>query len=76
MSIAKVITTGRSQTVRLPKDCRLKVKEVKVKKIGDVIVLLPPKKGWALLEEVAGTFPEDFLADRKQPVQPDRREPL
>jgi antitoxin VapB len=41
MKTAKIFTTGRSQAVRLPKEFRLKGKEVYVTKNGNSILLTP-----------------------------------
>ncbi len=41
MKIAKIFLTGRSQAVRLPKEFRLKGKEVYVTKFGSSILLTP-----------------------------------
>ena len=53
MDVAKVFTTGRSQTVRLPKEYRFDTDEVYVMKEGGRTILLPkPKITW-----------EEFFAD-------------
>ncbi|HLF97541.1 MAG TPA: type II toxin-antitoxin system VapB family antitoxin [Methylococcaceae bacterium] len=57
MQTARVFTNGNSQAVRLPKEFRLDEDEVVIKKIGDMIVLLPTKYRaeslLAMLEEIA-----------------------
>ena len=40
---AKIFKTGRSQAVRLPKECRFDADEVKVTKVGDRVILEPLK---------------------------------
>jgi antitoxin VapB len=38
---AKLFMHGRSQAVRLPKECRFEGKEVRVTKVGDRVILEP-----------------------------------
>jgi antitoxin VapB len=76
MTTAKVFTTGRSQAVRLPKECRFAAKEVCVAKVGDMVILYPRGKGRALLERGIRSFTEDFMADRNQPAEADKRADL
>jgi len=76
MKTAKVFTTGRSQAVRLPKECRFDEKEVCVARLDDMVILFPRRSGWKLLERSLKEFTEDFMADRNQPSEPDRRDPL
>jgi antitoxin VapB len=71
---AKVFTTGRSQAVRLPKEFRFDVKEVRIRRIGDLVVLYPPGKEFDILKASLEMFPPDFMADgRRQPKRADRR---
>jgi antitoxin VapB len=41
---AKIFMRGRSQAVRLPKEFRLPGKEVRVRKVGDKVILEPLEK--------------------------------
>ena len=43
MKTATLFTNGRSQAVRLPKECRFSGKEVFIRKIEDVVVLFPKR---------------------------------
>ena len=47
MMTAKLFENGRSQAVRLPKECRFASDEVAVNKIGDVVILMPKDHPWA-----------------------------
>jgi len=67
MKTARIFTNGRSQAVRLPKECRLSGDEVYVKKLGSIVVLLPIDKPWASLAASLDHFSDDFLAEREQP---------
>ncbi|MDD3268371.1 MAG: type II toxin-antitoxin system VapB family antitoxin [Syntrophomonadaceae bacterium] len=74
MDTAKIFINGRSQAVRLPKDYRFDGNEVYVKKIDDIVVLIPMDSVWTILESGAHYFTEDYMADRKQPGIQDREE--
>lgn len=76
MKTAKVFKTGRSQAVRLPKDCRFDVDEVCIARLGEMVVMFPREKGWELLERGILGFSEDFMMDRKQPTKSDKRAKL
>ena len=76
MKIAKLFRNGESQAVRLPKEFRFAGDEVFIKRVGDAVVLLPKAKSWDTLIESLSKFPADFMADREQPRDTDRREPM
>ena len=46
MMTAKVFENGRSQAVRLPKECRFNTDEVAVNRIGDIVLLMPKTNKW------------------------------
>jgi len=73
LNTAKLFINGRSQAVRLPKDCRFEGSEVYVKKYGDMVLLLPKDDPWAPLLDSLDQFSEDFMEDRQQPP-PQQRE--
>ncbi len=72
MDIVKIFENGRSQAVRLPKEYRFKDSEVFVKKINDIVLLIPKDSAWNTLESSLKHFSEDFLSDRNQPKTPKR----
>ena len=47
MMTAKLFENGRSQAVRLPKECRFSGDEVSVSKVGDAVILLPKNNRWS-----------------------------
>ncbi len=73
MNSARLFANGRSQAVRLPKDCRFDEDEVFVTKVGDMVVLYPRRKGWELLARSIARFTDDFMEKRDQPARVDRR---
>jgi antitoxin VapB len=68
METAKLFMNGRSQAVRLPKGFRFEGEEVFIKKVGNAVVLLPRQRSWETLYESLGSFSEDFMEEREQPV--------
>jgi len=62
--IAKIFMNGRSQAVRLPKECRFDTDEVYITKQGDNIVLSARKPTWDEFFDSKSAFDEDFLQDR------------
>ena len=63
MMTAKVFKNGRSQAIRLPKECRFSSDEVVVNKIGDVVILLPKENKWDSFMKAIDMFSDDFMAD-------------
>jgi antitoxin VapB len=76
MKTAKLFKNGDSQAVRLPKEFRFAGEEVLIKKVGSAVVLLPKAKSWGTLLESLDKFPPDFMTDRNQPQDVERRKPL
>ena len=64
METAKIFMNGRSEAVRLPKDCRFEAKEVFIKKIGDVVMLVPKTKVWDVFLAGLQGFSDDFMDGR------------
>ena len=75
MKLAKLFSNGRSQAVRLPKDCRFEKneKEVYIHKMEGMVILIPKKNPWESLFHSLDQFPKDFMEDRKQPLRSDAR---
>ena len=69
MQTAKLFQNGRSQAVRLPKDCRFSGEDVFIKKFENMVVLLPKDDPWVSLTDSLDQFSEDFLNDRNQPQE-------
>ncbi|MGZ8160533.1 MAG: antitoxin [Methylobacter sp.] len=73
MDTARIFNNGNSQAVRLPKEFRFEEDEVVIKKLGDMVVLLPKKYRaetlLAMLEEIG---PMDLF--REQPMEQQSRD--
>ncbi|CAB1072375.1 hypothetical protein D1AOALGA4SA_1560 [Olavius algarvensis Delta 1 endosymbiont] len=75
MQTARIFANGRSQAVRLPKEYRFSGTDVYIKKIGNMVVLLPIDDPWASLISSLDQFTDDFMQNRDQPTQ-DKRDSL
>jgi antitoxin VapB len=76
MATARVFRSGNSQAVRLPKEFRLKSKEVEIFRRGDEIVLRDKGRGLARAFEILANLPDDFLSDGREDGPPQEREDL
>ena len=63
MMTAKVLKNGRSQAIRLPKECQFSSDEVVVNKIGDIVILLPKENKWDSFMKAVDMFSDDFMVD-------------
>ena len=59
MDTAKVFVNGRSQAVRLPKEYRFDEDDVFIKKIDDVVMLIPRDKVWKTFRNSFNKFSDD-----------------
>ena len=76
MMTAKVFENGRSQAIRLPKECRFSSDEVMVNKIGDIVILLPKQNKWDSFMRTIDMFSDDFMADGRATDMVQEREEL
>jgi antitoxin VapB len=74
MQTAKLFNNGRSQAVRLPKELRFSGDDVYIKKIGNMVILLPKDDPWSPLMGSLDQFSADFMDSREQPPQGMREE--
>ena len=69
MRTAKLFKNGRSQAVRLPKEFRFEGTQVFIKKVGNMVVLIPEQDSWQTLFDSLQQFSDDFMETRNQPEQ-------
>ena len=74
MQTAKLFTNGRSQAVRLPKEFRFEGEEVFIKKVGNVVMLIPAEKSWDAMFAALEMFEPGFTIEREQPDHQERPE--
>jgi len=72
MDTARVFRSGNSQAVRLPKQFRLKSKEVEIFRRGDEIVLREKDGAFDLLADL----PDDVVIAHREKDRPQRRRRL
>ena len=65
MMTAKVFENGRSQAVRLPKECRFDTDEVAVNRIGDIVLLMPKTNKWSSFMQAIDMFSDDFMEEER-----------
>ena len=76
MMTAKVFENGRSQAVRLPKECRFNTDEVAVNRIGDIVLLMPKTNKWSSFMQAIDMFSDDFMQDGQDGGLEQEREAL
>jgi antitoxin VapB len=74
---ASIFRNGVNQVVRLPQELRFSeaVKEVRIRKQGDSLLISPIKQDWTSFFSLAIDVSEDFLEPRDRST-PQSREPL
>ncbi len=63
MDTAKLFRNGRSQAVRLPKEYAFTGDSVSIKKIDDVVLLIPRGDEWSTFTDSLQKFTDDFMAE-------------
>jgi len=76
MATAKVFKSGNSQAVRLPKQFRLKSKEVEITRRGDEIVLRERRGTMARAFDLLAALPEDLKLLGREKDKPQKRKGL
>lgn len=76
MATTKVFKSGNSQAVRLPKEFRVKSKEVEITRRGDEIVLREKRGTLARAFHLLAGLPEDFAIPGRAKDRPQKRKGL
>jgi antitoxin VapB len=77
MPTARVFKSGNSQAVRLPKQFRLRSKEVEIFRRGDELILREKSKGMERAFEIIANLPIDVDAiEELRKERPQEREDL
>ena len=74
MQTAKLFNNGRSQAVRLPKNCRFTGDDVYIKKFENIVILMPKMNPWTSMLNSLDNFSDDFMDNRNQPNEQVREE--
>ena len=73
MQTARIFNNGNSQAVRLPKEFRFDEDEVIIRKVGDMVILLPKKyRAESLLAMLDEIGPMEI--EREQPMKQQERD--
>ena len=73
MGTARIFRSGNSQAVRLPKQFRLKSKEVEIFRRGDEIVLREKRGSMVQAFELLAGLPEDLELTKRENDRPQKR---
>ncbi|HXW90175.1 MAG TPA: type II toxin-antitoxin system VapB family antitoxin [Terriglobales bacterium] len=76
MGTARVFRSGNSQAVRLPKQFRLKSKEVEIFRRGDEIVLREKDGTMVRAFDLLAGLPDDLDLSGREDEQPQKRKGL
>ena len=76
MTTARVFRSENSQAVRLPKQFRLKSKEVEIFRRGDEIVLREKTGNMVRAFELLAGLPADFELGKREKDKPQKRKGL
>jgi antitoxin VapB len=74
MERAKLIKTGRSQAIRLPKGYEFPGTQVYLKRVGEGVLVLPEDESWDSFFAALVMFTDDFMEIRNQPPAQNRGE--
>lgn len=76
MTTARVFKSGNNQAVRLPRELRVKSRELEIFRRGEEIVLREPAEGLARAFELLAGLPDDFLPEGRRDTLPQERKGL
>jgi antitoxin VapB len=76
MASARVFQSGNSQAVRLPKQFRLKAREVEIFRRGEEIVLREKPRGMARAFQILAGLPDDMFEKIREQRAPQKRKGL
>jgi antitoxin VapB len=74
MKTVHVYQDGQNQTIRLPKEFQFTDENVFIKKVGNIVVLIPNENPWQSLFESLDQFTDDYLEERAQPSEQKRED--
>lgn len=70
MILTKPFMNGRSQALRVPKEFRFEdEEELCMRKIGDVLMVMPKSKMFEIFTDAIKSYPEDAIPERSADAQ-------
>ena len=76
METAKLFKNGQSQAVRLPKEYRFEGKDVYIKKMDGIVLLIPKEDLWENFVHSLDKFSDDFLSENRKQGEFENREDI
>ena len=77
MTTATLFRNGRSQAVRLPKEFATRGEKVYVRRIGDLVVLIPKDADiWGSFAHGLEHFTDDFMSEPRTQGAQQQRQPV
>jgi antitoxin VapB len=76
MATTKVFRSGNSQAVRIPRELPFDTDEVEIERRGEEIVLRRPRSNLRAAYDVLAALPDDFFAEGREDVPPQKRKGL
>ena len=75
MNTAKLFRNGHSQAVRLPKEFQFRGGEVRIRRVGRAVILLPgDETPYSSLLSSLDAFSPDFMEERDQGIAQERED--
>lgn len=74
MNTVKLSNNNEHQFVDLPQSYQIEGEEAYIKKVGNVVLLIPKDNPRQTLFSSLELFSDDFMDQREQPSQPEREE--
>jgi antitoxin VapB len=74
MKTVQVLQNGQGQVIYLPDEFHFEGNQVYIKKIGNVVVLIPEQNPWQVLFESLNQFTDDYMEDREQLLHEERED--
>ena len=63
LKTARLFLNGRSQAVRLPKECQFSGENVYIQKVGEAVILFPVDREWEIFLHGLNSFSDDFMSE-------------
>jgi antitoxin VapB len=76
MATTKVFRSGNSQAVRIPRELQFDTDEVEIERRGEEIVLRRPRRNLRAAYDAVAALPDDFFAEGREDVPPQKRKGL
>ena len=76
LKTARLFANGRSQAVRLPKECQFTGENVYIQKLGEAVILFPVDREWEVFLHGLNSFSDGFMSEGRLQGADGEREKL